>query len=68
METIIKQLREKVKSIDDSTKENRARKGAYVDCILMINALNNCSNCGQELRPECIEDGDTICVDCFNDL
>jgi hypothetical protein len=39
METIIKQLREKVKSIDNSTKENRARKGAYVDCIVMIKQI-----------------------------
>lgn len=68
MKTIIKQLREKIKSLDDSTKENRARKGAYVDCIVMIKNLNSCSKCGEELKPECIEDGDSICVDCFNEL
>ena len=39
MEIIIKQLRDKVKSLDDSTKENRVRKGAYVDCIVMLKEI-----------------------------
>jgi hypothetical protein len=36
MEDIIKLLREKAKACGDKTKEDRARKGAYVDCITLI--------------------------------
>lgn len=36
MEKIIKQLEEKVAACSDSTKESRARKGAYVDALIII--------------------------------
>lgn len=68
MKELIAKLQEKAQACGYKTKEDRARKGAYVDCVVMIKSFNNCSNCGEELRPECIEDGDNICVDCFNEL
>ena len=36
MEELLKTLREKAKSCGDKTKESMARKGAYVDCIILI--------------------------------
>lgn len=30
--------------------------------------MNNCCVCGEELKPECIEDGGNICEDCFYEL
>lgn len=39
-EEIIEELRVKANRCVDITKEGRARKGAYVDCLVMLNALN----------------------------
>lgn len=44
MEKLLKELREKAKNCGTKTKEDRARKGAYVDCILSIKKqLSLCS-------------------------
>ena len=34
MDKLIKKLQEKAKACGDKTKEDRARKGAYIDCIV----------------------------------
>jgi hypothetical protein len=39
MDELIKKLQEKAKFCGDSTKEDRARKGAYIDCIVELKAL-----------------------------
>lgn len=39
MEELITKLQEKAKACGDKTKEDRARKGAYVDCIVELKAL-----------------------------
>ena len=36
MKELLKEIREKAKACGNKTKEDRARKGAYVDCILAI--------------------------------
>lgn len=36
MEKLLEELKIKAQNCGDNTKENRARKGAYVDCIIMI--------------------------------
>ena len=36
MEELLKEIREKAKNCGNKTKEDRAKKGAYVDCILAI--------------------------------
>ena len=36
MKELLKEIREKTKACGNKTKEDRARKGAYVDCILAI--------------------------------
>jgi len=41
MEKIIEQLKLKAYACGDKTKEDRARKGAYVDCIVMIKESGN---------------------------
>jgi len=33
---IINEIRKKISLCSDKTKEDRARKGAYVDCLLII--------------------------------
>lgn len=40
MESVIKELEEKIKMCGDKTKESRARKGAYVDALLMARKAN----------------------------
>jgi hypothetical protein len=42
MEKLLKELRLKADNCDN-TKEGRARKGAYVDCIVMIKQVKNCT-------------------------
>jgi hypothetical protein len=45
MEKLLAELKLKAANCGDSTKESRARKGAYVDCIMMIKeALKISSN------------------------
>ena len=39
MDELIKKLQEKAKACGDKTKEDRARKGAYIDCIVELKAL-----------------------------
>lgn len=39
MDELIKKLQEKAKACGDKTKEDRARKGAYIDCIIELKAL-----------------------------
>lgn len=36
MEKLIEQIRLKADACGDATKEQRARKGAYVDCLVMM--------------------------------
>ena len=36
MDELIKKLQEKAKACGDKTKEDRARKGAYIDCIVEL--------------------------------
>ena len=36
MEKVIEQIRLKADACGDSTKEQRARKGAYVDCLVLL--------------------------------
>ena len=42
MEKLLTELRLKAGNCDN-TKEGRARKGAYVDCIVMIKQIKNCT-------------------------
>jgi len=43
MKELIEQIKLKADSWDNSTKETRARKGAYVDCLMMVKEANrNC--------------------------
>lgn len=39
MDKLITKLQEKAKACGDKTKEDRARKGAYIDCIVELKAL-----------------------------
>lgn len=39
IEQLIKKLQEKAKACGDKTKEDRARKGAYVDCVVELKTL-----------------------------
>ena len=41
MSEIIERIKEKIKNCKTSTQEDRARKGAYVDCIVMIKESGN---------------------------
>ena len=41
MNEIIERIKEKIKYCKTSTREDRARKGAYVDCIVMIKESGN---------------------------
>lgn len=47
MDELIAKLQEKAKACGDKTKEGRARKGAYIDCIVEMKALckHTISNC-----------------------
>ncbi len=60
MEKLIEQIRLKADACGDATKEQRARKGAYVDCLVMmkeasINQLN--------IRPpEIAENNPLVCA------
>ena len=36
MEKVIEQIRLKADACGDSTKEQKARKGAYVDCLVLL--------------------------------
>lgn len=47
MKEIIEQIKEKVKNCDETNKEGRARKGAYIDCITMIKGIRQCSVSGR---------------------
>ena len=40
MKELIEQIKLKADSWDNSTKETRARKGAYVDCLMMVKEAN----------------------------
>lgn len=54
MEELIKKLQEKAKNCGDKTKEDRARKGAYIDCIaLLIPRVVGRSEqlCGENKKP-----------------
>lgn len=42
MEKLLAELRLKADNCDN-TKEGRARKGAYIDCIVMIKQVKNCT-------------------------
>jgi len=41
LEWIIESIRQKIKLCGDRTMEERARKGAYVDCIVMLKEQMN---------------------------
>ena len=41
MNEIIERIKEKIKDCKTSTQEDRARKGAYVDCIVIIKESGN---------------------------
>lgn len=51
MKQLIEQIKIKVDCLDDRTKESRARKGAYVDCLCMAKEAdkNLSSNKRQDL-------------------
>ena len=36
MKAIIKAIKLRISNCSDATKESRARKGAYVDCLVLI--------------------------------
>ena len=36
MNEIIERIKEKIKDCNEKSREGRIRKGAYVDCIVMI--------------------------------
>lgn len=40
MNELIEQLRLKIQNCNDNLREDRARKGAYVDCLTMIEELS----------------------------
>ncbi len=44
MEELLEKLRQKANACGDKTKEDRARKGAYIDCIMEIKALKEKEN------------------------
>jgi hypothetical protein len=61
MKEIIEQIKEKVKNCDETNKEGRARKGAYIDCITMIKEIRQCSDSGRnavlaDVRAELLHD------------
>jgi len=41
MNEVIERIKEKIKNCKTSIQEDRARKGAYVDCIVMIKESGN---------------------------
>jgi len=41
MEKLIEQLKEKVSTHSNNTRESRARKGAYVDCLCLVREYNS---------------------------
>lgn len=41
MHELIKRIEDKVRNCNDNNKEERARKGAYVDCLVMLKQLVN---------------------------
>jgi hypothetical protein len=47
MDEIIKAIRQKAKNCYSNTKEGRARKGAYVDCIGIIQEYLNKTDGGK---------------------
>lgn len=64
MEKVIEQIRLKADACGDVTKEQRARKGAYIDCLVLLKeALRQCnvskSFTAEEVVSE-LEDCDTL--------
>ena len=41
MNEIIERIKEKIKNCNEKSREGRIRKGAYVDCIVMIKESGN---------------------------
>ncbi len=52
VEDLVGQLRFKANACGDETKESRARKGAYVDCIVMVKEAME-----SYLNPSIFQDG-----------
>ena len=50
MKKLLKALKEKARNCGVNNKENRARKGAYVDCIVQLEAAINYTHSCTELR------------------
>ena len=53
MKKLLKALKEKARNCGVNNKENRARKGAYVDCIVQLEAAINYTHGCTELANEC---------------
>ena len=54
MKKLLKALKEKARNCGVNNKENRARKGAYVDCIVQleaaINYTHSCKSDSEQLQ------------------
>ena len=50
MKKLLKALKEKARNCGVNNKENRARKGAYVDCIVQLEAAINYTRCSTEFK------------------
>lgn len=57
MEKVIEQIRLKADACGDATKEQRARKGAYIDCLVLLKeALRQCNVVRQSEQFYCNQD------------
>ena len=52
MKKLLKALKEKARNCGVNNKENRARKGAYVDCIVQLEAAINYTHSCETLKDE----------------
>ena len=63
MDKLIRELRLKIESCGNKTKESRARKGAYTDALIMANKslTSQCMYCEKEIKQN---EAIVICEDC----
>ena len=65
MEELLKQIGQKALDCPTNTKESRARKGAYVDCIMMIKEALRKHDVISCVCPKEIKTG-TVSIHCCN--
>lgn len=63
MEELINELKLKAENCGAGTKENRARKGAYIDAVIMVKKLliSRCMYCEKEIK---LNESIVICEGC----